>query len=144
MPTRSGRGATAGTIDDNISSGSVLPIVSDNKFASKERGHEPNDEEATGAAAFRMRQMAASAGGGPAAGARCSADGMFVWAILGNNNTIAASVRQPDGHARRHKSIKPAGAASKAWSRPREWPHSTPSCHHGLGWAGRRHKTPGD
>jgi hypothetical protein len=63
VPTRSGCNATAGTVDDDISSGGVLPIASNDKFASKEIGHEPNDDEVAGAAAFRMRQVAASAKG---------------------------------------------------------------------------------
>jgi hypothetical protein len=36
-PTRSGRGATVGTGDDNVSSGGMLPSASNNKFESKER-----------------------------------------------------------------------------------------------------------
>jgi hypothetical protein len=53
MPTRSGHGATAGTVDDDISSGGVLPIASNSKFASKERGYNPADDKAVGAAAVR-------------------------------------------------------------------------------------------
>jgi hypothetical protein len=116
--------------------------MSKDKFASKERGHKPNDNKAAGAAVFRMHQVAASAGGGPAAGARDPADGVFVWAVLGNNNAVAASARQPDGYARCHKSVEAAGAASKAQLRLRERPHSMPSSRHGLGWAGRWHETP--
>jgi hypothetical protein len=142
VPTRSRHGATAGTVDDDISSSCVLPIASDDEFASKERGYESDDDKAAGAAAFRTRQVAALARGGPAAGTRCSADSVFVWAISGNNNAVAASARQPDGYARCHKSVKAAGAASKAWSRPQEQPHSTPSGCHGLEWAGPRHKMP--
>jgi hypothetical protein len=142
VPTRSGRGATAGTVDDDISSGGVLPIMSNDKFASKERGHEPDDNKAAGAAAFRTREVAALSGGEPAAGARRSADGVFVWAVSGNNNMVAASARQLDGYARHHESVKAVGAASEAWSRLRERPHSTPSGRHGLGWASCRHKTP--
>jgi hypothetical protein len=93
VPTKSGCGATAGTVDNDILSGSMLPIASNDKFASKERGHKLDDDEAAGAAAFRMRQVAASARGGPAAGARCSADGMFVRAVLSNDNAVAASAR---------------------------------------------------
>jgi hypothetical protein len=93
VPTKSGCGATARTIDDDISSGGVLPIASEDEFASKERGHEPDDNKAAGAAAFRMCQVAASARGGLAAGARHSADGVFIRAILGNNNAVAASAR---------------------------------------------------
>ncbi len=142
-PTRSGHGATAGTVDDDISSSGALPIASNDEFASKERGHEPDDDEAARAAAFRMHQVAASAGGGPAAGAGCSAGGLFVRAVSGNNNAVAASARRPDGYARCHESVEAAGGASKAWSRPREQPHSTPNGRHGLRWAGRRHETPG-
>ncbi len=93
VPTRSGRGATARTIDNDILSGGVLPIVSNDRFASKERGHEPDDDEAVVAAAFRMRQVAALARGGLAASARHSADGVFVRAISGNDNAVAASAR---------------------------------------------------
>jgi hypothetical protein len=143
VPTRSGRGATARTIDDDISSGGMLPIASNDKFVSKERGHEPNDDKAVEAAAFRTCQVAASAGGGPAASTRCSADGVFVRAVLGNDNAVAASARRPDSYTRRHESVEATGAASKAQSRPRERPHSMPSGRHGLGWAGCRHKTPG-
>ncbi len=78
MPTRRGRGATARTVDNDISSGGMLPIASDDEFASKERGHKPDDDKAAGAAAFRTRQVAALARGGLAAGARHSADGVFV------------------------------------------------------------------
>jgi hypothetical protein len=143
VPTRSGCDTTTGTVDDDISSSGVLPIASNDEFASKERGHEPDYDEVAGAAAFRMRQVAASAGGGLAAGARCLADGMFIRAILGNDNAVAASARRPDGYARRHKSVEAAGAASEAWSRPREQPHSMPSGRHGLGWASHWHETPG-
>jgi hypothetical protein len=93
VPTRSGPSATVGTVDDDISSGGMLPIASNDEFASKERGCKPNDNEAAGAAAFRTRQVAELAGGGPAAGARCSADGVFVRAISGNDNAVAASAR---------------------------------------------------
>jgi hypothetical protein len=71
----------------------IFRIASDDEFVSKERGHEPDDNKAAGAAAFRMRQMAASARGGPAASARCSADGVFVRAVSGNDNAVAASAR---------------------------------------------------
>jgi hypothetical protein len=143
VPTRSGRGATARTIDDDISSSGVLPIASDDEFASKERGHKPDVNKAAGAAAFSMRQVAELAVGELVAGARCSADSMFIQAISANDNAVAASARQPDGYARRHESVKATVAASEAWSRPRERPHSMPSGCHGLGWAGRRYKTPG-
>jgi hypothetical protein len=113
-PTRSGRGATVGTGDDNVLSSGVLPSASNDKFASKERGHEPGNNEAAGAAVFGMRQVVASAGGGTAASTRCSADGAFVLALSGNNNAVAASAGQPDGYARRHKNVKAAGVASRA------------------------------
>ncbi len=71
----------------------IFRIASNDEFVSKERGHEPNDNEAAGAAAFRMCQMAALARGGLAASARRSADGVFVRAISGNNNAVAASAR---------------------------------------------------
>ena len=54
VPTRSGRDVTVGTADDDISSGGVLLIASADTFASKERGHNPDDNKAVGAAAFRM------------------------------------------------------------------------------------------
>jgi hypothetical protein len=91
-PTRSGRGTTVGTGDDDVLSGGVLPSASNDKFASKERGHKPDDDEAAGAAVFRMRQVVASARGGTAAGTRRSADGAFVLALSGNNNRVSASV----------------------------------------------------
>ncbi len=72
-------------------SGGVLPIASNDKFASKERGHEPNDAKVVGAAACGTRQVAASARGGPAAGTRHLAKGVFVLALLGNKNAVAAS-----------------------------------------------------
>jgi hypothetical protein len=103
----------------------VLPIASVDAFASKERGHNPDDNEAVGAAAFGMRQVAASAGGGPAAGTRRLADGVFVLALSGNNNAVAASEGQLDGYTRRHKSVEAAGAAfgacqgvAVAWNGP--------------------------
>jgi hypothetical protein len=111
VPTRSGRDVTVGTVDDDILSSGVLPITSVDAFASKERGHNPDDNKAVGAAAFGMRKVAASAGDGPAAGTRCSADGVFVLALSGNNNVVAASMGQPDGYSRCHKSVKAAGAA---------------------------------
>ncbi len=111
VPTRSGRDVTVGTANNDISSGGVLPIASVDAFASKERGHNPDDNEAVGAAAFGMRQVAASAGGGPAAGTRRLADGVFVLALSGNNNAVAASEGQLDGYTRRHKSVEAAGAA---------------------------------
>jgi hypothetical protein len=83
VPTRSGHGATAGTVDDDILSSGALPTTSNNEFASKKRGHEPNDNKAAGAATFRTRQVATLAGGGPAASARCSADSVFVLANSG-------------------------------------------------------------
>ncbi len=72
-------------------SGSVLPIASNDKFASKERAHECNHIKVAGAAACGMCRVAASAGVGPAAGTRHSAKGMFVLALLGDKNTVAAS-----------------------------------------------------
>jgi hypothetical protein len=91
LPTRSGRGATVGTADDDILSGGVLPITSDDKFASKEEGPRTQQGWKVGAAAFGMRQVAASAGGGPATGMRCSADSVFARALSDNNNAVAAS-----------------------------------------------------
>ncbi len=111
VPTRSGRDVTVGTANDDISSGSVLLIASVDAFASKERGHNPDDNKAAGAPAFRMLQVATSAGGGPAAGTRCLADGMFILALSGNNYMVAASEGQLDSYARHHKSVKAAGAA---------------------------------
>jgi hypothetical protein len=111
VPTRSGRDITVGTADDDISSGGVLLIASVDAFASKERGRNPDDNKAAGAAAFRMLQVAASAGGGPAAGTRRLADGVFILALSGNNYAVAASAGQPDSYARCHKSVKAAGAA---------------------------------
>ncbi len=39
---------------------------------------------------------------------------MFVPALSGDNNAVAASTRQPDGYTRCHKSIEAAEAASGA------------------------------
>jgi hypothetical protein len=111
VPTRSGRDVTVGTADNDISSGGVLPIASIDAFASKERGYNPDDNKAAGAAAFGMLRVAASAGGRPAAGTRCLADSVFILALSGNNNAVAASAGQPDGYARRHENVKAAGAA---------------------------------
>ncbi len=111
VPTRSGQDITVGTTDNDISSGGVLPITSVDAFASKERGHNPDDNKAAGAVAFGMHRVAASAGGGPAAGTRHSADSVFVLALSGNNNVVAASVGKLDGYARRHESVKAVGAA---------------------------------
>ncbi len=72
-------------------SGGVLPIASNNKFASKERGHEPNNVKVAGAVACGTRRVAASAGGGPAAGTRHLAKGVFILALLGNKIMVAAS-----------------------------------------------------
>jgi hypothetical protein len=88
--------------------------VSNEDFASKERGREPNDDEAAGAAVFGMCRVVALAGGGTAAGTRRLADGAFVLALLGNNNAVAASASQPYGYVRRHKSVEAAGVASGA------------------------------
>jgi hypothetical protein len=97
-PTRSGHGATIGTGDDDVSSGGVLPSASDDKFASKERGHGSGNNEAAGAAVFMMRRVVALAGGGTAAGTRCSADGAFILAFLGyNNQQCGFSLREPTG-----------------------------------------------
>ncbi len=111
VPTRSGQDVTVGTANNDISSGGVLLIASVDTFASKERGHNPDDNEAAGAAAFRMLRVAASARGGPAAGTRRLADGVFILALSGNNYAVAASAGQPDSYARRHESVKAAGAA---------------------------------
>ncbi len=111
VPTRSGRDVTVGTADDDISSGGVLLIASVDAFASKERGHNPDDNEAARAVAFRMLRVATSARGGPAAGTRHLADGVFILALSGNNYPFAASAGQPDGYARRHESIKAMVAA---------------------------------
>ncbi len=111
VPTRSGRDVTVGTADDDISSSGVLPIASVDAFASKERGHNPDDNKAAGAVAFKMHQVVASAGDRPAAGTRCSADSMFVLALSGNNNVVAASAGQPDGYTRHLKSVEATGAA---------------------------------
>jgi hypothetical protein len=113
-PTRSGRGATVGTRDDDILSGGVLPSASDDKFASKERGHEPGNDEAAGAVVFGMRGVVALAGGGTAAGMRRSADGVFVLALSGDNNAVAASASRPDGYVRRQENVKAVGVASGA------------------------------
>ncbi len=111
MPTRSGREVTVGTTNDDISSGGVLLIASVDTFASKERGHNPDDNEAAGAAAFRMLRVAASVGGRPAAGTRRLADGVVILALSGNNYAVAASAGQPDSYARCHESVKAAGVA---------------------------------
>jgi hypothetical protein len=111
VPTRSGRDFTVGTTDYDNLSGGMLPIMCIDAFASKERGHNPNDNEAAGAAAFGMRRVVALAGDRPAAGTRCLADGLFDLALSGNNNTVAASAGQLDGYVRCHESIKAAGAA---------------------------------
>jgi hypothetical protein len=55
VPTRSGWDVTVGTADDDILSGGMLPIASVDAFASKERDHNPDDNEAAGAAAFGIR-----------------------------------------------------------------------------------------
>jgi hypothetical protein len=109
--TRSGRNITVGTADNDISSSGALPIPSVNAFASKERGYNPNDNKAARAAAFGTRRVAALAGGRPAAGTRCLADGAFVLVLLGKNNAVAASVGQPDGYTRCHMSVEATGAA---------------------------------
>ncbi len=94
VPTRSGQDVTVGPADDDISSGGVLLIATVDAFASKERGHNPDDNEAAGVAAFRMLRVAASAGGGPAAGTRRLADGVVILALSGNNYAVAASARR--------------------------------------------------
>jgi hypothetical protein len=120
-----------GTVNDDISSNSVLPIASNNKFASKERGHEPNDIKVVGAAACRTHRVAALAGGGPAAGTRHLAKSMFVLVLLGNKNAVAASA----GYQRAMQdAMKRQGRGSGLWS--------TPSDRRGLGWAGRWHEPP--
>jgi hypothetical protein len=111
VPTRSGCGVTIETANDDILSGGVLPIMSVNVFASKERGHKPDDDDAAGAGAFGTRRVAPSAGGRPAASTRRLADGVFARALSGNTNPVAASARQPDSYARRHESIEAAGVA---------------------------------
>ncbi len=111
VPTKSGRDVTVGTANDDILSGGVLPIASVDAFVSKERGHNPDGNKAAGAAAIGMRRVVASAGDGPAAGTRRSADGVFVLALSGNNNAVADSAGPPDGYARRHESVKVTGAA---------------------------------
>jgi hypothetical protein len=45
---------------------------------------------------------------------RCSADGVFVLALLVSNNAVAASAGQPDGYARCHEKVKASGVASRA------------------------------
>jgi hypothetical protein len=65
-PTRSGRGATVRTRDNKVLSGGMLPSASNDKFASKERGHKPGNNEAAGAAVFGTHQVVASGGGGTA------------------------------------------------------------------------------
>ena len=72
-------------------SGGVLPIASNDKFASKEKSHKPNDVKVVGAAACGTRRVATSARGGPAAGTRQSAKGVFILALSGNKNAVAAS-----------------------------------------------------
>jgi hypothetical protein len=128
---QNGCGATVGTVDDDILSGGVLPIASNDKFASKERGHEPNDIKVVRAAACGMHRVAALAGGGPAAGMRHSAKGVFVLALSGNNNAVAASA---DYQRAMQDAMKHRGHGSGLWSMP--------SDRRGLGWAGRRHKPP--
>jgi hypothetical protein len=110
-PNRSGLGTTVRTGDDDGSSGGVLPSVSNNKFASKERGHKPGNKEAAGAMVFGTHRVVASAGGGTAAGTRRLADGVFVLALSCYNNTVSASASQPDGYARRHENVKAVGVA---------------------------------
>jgi hypothetical protein len=111
VPTGSGCGATVGTRDDNVSSGGMLPIARDIKFASKERGHKPNDDKAVGAVVFGMCQVVALARGGTATGTRHSADGAFVLAPSGDDKAIAATARQ----------LKAMQDATRV-SRRRNWP----------------------
>ncbi len=102
---------TVSTANNDILSGGVLPIARVDAFASKERGHNPDDNKAAGAAAFGMRRVVALAGNGPAAGTRCLADGLFILALSGNNNAVAAYAGQLDGYARCHESFKAVRAA---------------------------------
>jgi hypothetical protein len=46
VPTRSGRDITVSTTNNDILSGGELPITSVDAFASKERGHNPDDNKA--------------------------------------------------------------------------------------------------
>jgi hypothetical protein len=85
----------------------VLPIVSNYKFASKERGYKPNNVKVAGAAACGMRRVAASAGGTPAAGTRHSAKDVFVLALSGNEIMVAASADLPESYARCHEMSRP-------------------------------------
>ncbi len=80
-------------VNDDVSSGGVLPIASNNEFASEERGHDLDEDKASGAMAFRMHQVAALAIGGLAASTRLSADNVFIRALSGNDNAVAASPR---------------------------------------------------
>ena len=109
----------------------MLPIASDDKFASKERGHKPNDVKVVGAAACGTRQVAASARGGPAAGTRHLAKGVFVLALSGNKYAVAASA---DYQRAMQNAMKRRGHGSSLWSMP--------SDHRGLGWAGLQHEPP--
>ncbi len=84
-------------------SGGVLPIVSNYKFASKERGCKLNNVKVAGAAACGMRRVAASARGTPAAGTRHSAQDVFVLALSGNEIMVAASADLPESYARHHE-----------------------------------------
>jgi hypothetical protein len=81
----------------------VLPIVSNYKFASKERGYKPNNVKVAGAAACGTHRVAASAGGTPATGTRHLAKDLFVLALSGNKNTVAASADLPESYARHHE-----------------------------------------
>jgi hypothetical protein len=107
----------------------MLPIVSDYKFASKERGYKPNNVKVAGAAACGTRRVAALAGGTLAAGTRHSAKDVFVLALSGNENKVAASA---DYQKAMQDAMKCQGRKSGLWS--------TPSKCRGLGWAGRQHK----
>ncbi len=85
----------------------MLPIASNYKFASKERGHKPNDIKVARAAACGTCQVAASAGGRPAAGTRHLAKGVFVLALLGKKKRSCSLRGLPESYARCHETLRP-------------------------------------
>ncbi len=109
----------------------MLPIVSNYKFARKERGYKPNNVKVAGAVACGTCRVPASARGTLAAGTRHSAKDVFVLALSGNKNTVAAST---DYQKAMQDAMKCQGRRSGLWS--------TPSDCRCLGWAGCWHEPP--
>jgi hypothetical protein len=132
VPTRSGRGAIIRTADDDILSGGMLPIASNGEFASNERGHKLNKDGRQEPRPLGHAEWPHQ----PGVDRPPTRDAWLMACLSGPSRATTTRLQPPQMTVWLRKMPRERqGRRSGLWS--------TPSGRCGLGWAGRRHKTPG-